>query len=483
MSLSGVETRLPVDHPAPKMPRARVWMIVLLLTAAAAAFRLYKLGEWSFWVDEMFTLMDSLDPQRLYHGMTYPLSYILIGWSMTALGVNEWSARIVPAIFGIITPAMVYLLGRRSFGDAPSAIAAGLLAISPWHLYWSQMARFYTMTLFFSSAAILLVHRGLEVNKKSYMAGAGVLMVMSALSHYSGLLSLVAVGAYAVGVRLLRWPKPQGANLSNWLILFAPFILTALVLGSRAGALFSTYAAGQPTGTSFSNPLVGGAYMVVSISYRIGPALVLLALVGLWLGICRRERGALLLTSAAIVPVVLLVVVGMMSHAENRYAFVVLVPALLLAGSAISEAAGLMMKTNRALAFVIPIAIALPLMQHNASYFSSVSNGERWNYRAAAEFLRSNAQRGDMVYSSMPIPLDYYLKKTGLTVRDLDIGKDITDLPNKPAWLVMEDATRGESASRALARWLETDCNLVAHFPASSPVANYGLSVYYWDGY
>jgi hypothetical protein len=222
--------------------------------------------------------------------------------------------------------------------------------------------------------------------------------------------------------------------------------------------------------------------MIFSISYRLELVIALLAVVGAMTGLARRDRNTLILTCAFAVPAAFLVLTGMMSHAENRYAFVVLPPAAILAGSAITAISRQMWEKNRLLAITIPVLAALPLLQHDAAYFSTAYNGERWNYRSAADFVQANAKPGDIVYSSMPMPLQYYLRHTGLIVQDLNVGKDAGGLPARRSWLVMEDATRGTSESRELSGWLHTKCDLDAHFPAASPATDYGLSVYFWEG-
>ncbi|MEN6371227.1 MAG: glycosyltransferase family 39 protein [Armatimonadota bacterium] len=462
-----------------KVSTAQVWLAVLILTLAAAALRLYRLGDWSFWVDEMFTLRDisGTAGPGLYHGMTYPLSYFLINLSVGHYGVSEWSMRIIPAIVGIATPAMVYLLARKSFGELPAAIASAIIAISPWHIYWSQMARFYTMTLFFSSASLLTLHRGMENNKRGYVAAAGILMALGAASHYSALLIIAAVIVYSGLIYLFRWQHPRGLNLVNAIIFFAPFIIAGIFVLPKAASLLCEYAAGKPTGTHIVNPVKAAGYMVFSIGYRLEPLVAVLAIAGACIGIARRDRGTLFLTCAVAVPVLFLIFTGIMSHAENRYAFIILSAAAILAGTAASNMIRIVREKSRLLAFAIPVIIALPLLQHDVSYFT-VSNGERWNYHAAAGFLRAHAKNGELVYSSMWMPLAYYLKDTGLVVQDLNAGTDAPGLPGSRSWLVMEDATRGESTSRQLAGWIDANCSLKAHFSASSPAADYGISVY-----
>ncbi|MEN6520481.1 MAG: glycosyltransferase family 39 protein [Armatimonadota bacterium] len=480
MATSNVKSSVQFQQPAvEKASTARVWLTALVLTLAAAVFRLYRLGDWSFWVDEMFTLRDisGNGGLGLYHGMTYPLSYFLIGLSVEHYGVSEWSMRIIPAIVGMATPAMVYLLGRKSFGELPSAIASAIIVISPWHLYWSQMARFYTMTLFFSSASILMLHRGIEDNKRGYVAAAGILMALGTASHYSALLIIAAILVYAGLIYLLRWQHPRGLNLVNAVIFLAPFIIGGIFFLPKAVSLFSKYAAGLPTGTHIANPVKAAGYMVFSIGYRLEPLVAVLAIAGACMGIVRRDRGTLALTCVIAVPALFLIAAGIMSHAENRYAFVILPAAAILAGTAASTMIKIVREKSRLLAFAIPIIIALPLLQHDMSYFT-VSNGERWNYRAAADYLRAHISKGETVYSSMWMPLAYYLKDTDLVVQDLNAGTDASGLPSSRSWLVMEDATRGESISRQLSGWIDANCSLKAHFSASSPATDYGISVY-----
>jgi hypothetical protein len=455
--------------------------VVIALTVVAAVLRLYKLGEWSFWVDEMFTLRDSVGRGWRFHGGTFPLSYMLTAVVVKLFGLNEWTARLTPAVFGILTPAMVYLLGRRAFGDVSAAIAAMFVAVSPWHLYWSQMARFYSMTLFFSAASVLALHRAFEDDSRRWAAAAGLLLALGTLSHYSALLLMPGIGLYVLLVLVLRWPRPNGLNWANVLIFLAPFLLGAVAVGMRAGRLIATYVNGHPTGTHIADPLKGGAYMIASLSYRMELALVAMALVAVGIGLARRNRGVLLLATTTAAAVGMLVFFGMMSHAENRYGFVIFGNVAILAALTTGMVTSKVWESNRLVAIAVPIALALPMLQHDVSYFSRVSMGERWNYKGAAQYLREHGRRGETVYSSMPLSLDYYLTSSGLVVRDLNPDTRVTDVAGRRIWFVMEDSTRGESASRELGDWMKSNCRLEANFAATSPAADYGVSVYSFE--
>lgn len=74
-----------------------------------------------------------------------------------ALGVSERAARLGPAWVGVASVPILAVLTRVAFGPAVAASAALLLAILPFHLYWSQMARFYSTGFLFANAFLLML--------------------------------------------------------------------------------------------------------------------------------------------------------------------------------------------------------------------------------------------------------------------------------------------------------------------------------------
>ncbi|MCZ2340574.1 MAG: glycosyltransferase family 39 protein [Bacteroidales bacterium] len=60
-----------------------------------------------------------------------PLMYWLVRLSYTVFGINEFAARLVPAICVHLTILAVYLMGRRSLGERAALWAALLLTASP----------------------------------------------------------------------------------------------------------------------------------------------------------------------------------------------------------------------------------------------------------------------------------------------------------------------------------------------------------------
>ncbi|MEX2343378.1 MAG: hypothetical protein WD647_10705 [Steroidobacteraceae bacterium] len=136
---------------------------LLLVVASALAIRLFRLGYDPFWLDEAWSLWLAqrswIDlwtevPQFEIHP---PLFYSLLKlW--TGFGVDEFTLRLLPAIFGTASAGIAYAICRIAVPGKNSLIAAvvaGLfVAAHPLQIHYSQEIREYSMMAF--AYAILL---------------------------------------------------------------------------------------------------------------------------------------------------------------------------------------------------------------------------------------------------------------------------------------------------------------------------------------
>ena len=77
--------------------------------------RFYRLGVWSLWGDEVFTLTGKEDGFN-FSLLRRSLASDLIWATTSALGMSEWSARLVPVIVGVLSIPVLYFMVRKSFG-------------------------------------------------------------------------------------------------------------------------------------------------------------------------------------------------------------------------------------------------------------------------------------------------------------------------------------------------------------------------------
>ena len=199
-------------------PSALAKRVSILLVAIISAFYLYGLGKLPLLgpdepryvqvAREMFLSGDLITPRL--GGHTWFEKPALLYWMIVAsfkiFGVSEWSARLSPALCGLLTIAAVWCVGRevdRSFGFWSVIASASCLGL----IVFSRAASFdvvVTMTTAWSLAFFLLHELR---NKRSLLAGFYAFVGVSLLAK--GLVGIVipfgVVGAYY----LLRrsWPR------------------------------------------------------------------------------------------------------------------------------------------------------------------------------------------------------------------------------------------------------------------------------------
>ena len=147
-------------------PRVNRWLPWLLLIAAAIVYT-WRLGEMPTYVspDEAIIAVDAhsvATTGRDVHGTSMPLYFYIqvpkserSGWFtpvifylsaavQLVLPFSEWSIRIPSVIVGLTNLVLLFVLGRRLFGNTWIALmSAALLALSPAHYIFSRYALDY----------------------------------------------------------------------------------------------------------------------------------------------------------------------------------------------------------------------------------------------------------------------------------------------------------------------------------------------------
>jgi len=127
------------------------WGFGLWVTLLAAAVRLCGLGVQSLWLDEAFShLFATLPLDMVWQAMIVdavhpPLYYLLMRLVVALVGGSEFALRFPSALAGVLTVALLYRAGRAWSGGRAAGWAALLLALNPFHIWYSQEARMYAL--------------------------------------------------------------------------------------------------------------------------------------------------------------------------------------------------------------------------------------------------------------------------------------------------------------------------------------------------
>lgn len=316
----------------------------LYLTAIlliATVFRLYKLGEWSFWIDEVYSITDALiiTPQAALDIRThfFPISYLLIRGAITTLGVSEWSSRLIPALFGGISILVVYYMGKQLFNRPIAFLAATLLVVHPWHIYWSQNARYYTLLLVFCNLALFFFFRGFEQDRWTDIVAGLCFSALALLTHSTAVLIGIIIATYLVTVlALAKWFElPAGLHRRNIALMLSPLIALVCVDGILLVTTGSSVT--QSMSTKFLETFFGEAnlkpeWIVTGYLHYLGPPLVVLSGLGGIVAVMEKKRIGLFLSIVALVPVTLITLLSPFFFTAYRYAFISMLSWVLLAG-------------------------------------------------------------------------------------------------------------------------------------------------------
>ncbi|MDD4856468.1 MAG: glycosyltransferase family 39 protein [Candidatus Krumholzibacteria bacterium] len=260
------------------------------IIAGAAFLRFFRLAHQSLWVDEIlsykaFTSVEGIPYWKKFlydvHGPLYSL--IMHAWSGVSRS-DVW-LRAPSAIAGVLAVYAFYRWFVESGRKDLAIPAALLMALSPFHLYYSQEMRFYSLLSLFAVVTLIAFERFLRNPTMRTGVALGISFALACLSHFSALFLGAAFVVYlAFSGRLrgdhLRFGAVAGAIV---LVVIAPWIYRELtylrqirVVGISALPVEERLR-GELTLSRWSYPY---ALYAFSTGYSLGPSLRELHLVG-----------------------------------------------------------------------------------------------------------------------------------------------------------------------------------------------------------
>ncbi len=235
----------PVAVAAADIPE-RAWQIsVVAILLIAAVLRLYDLNLVPLHHDEgvngnfLVRLVREgayqYDPAN-YHGPTLYYFSAVIPWITQLLfgaaardnyGMTTFTIRLIPALFGIATIALVFML-RRRLGTIGTLAAALMLAVSPGAVYLSRYYIHETPFVFFTLGIVVAGLRFYETRKPTYLilasASAALLFATKETAFVSAGVLLIAFATTHLYRRMYRAAIGQSSFKNRKPSAFSRFI-------------------------------------------------------------------------------------------------------------------------------------------------------------------------------------------------------------------------------------------------------------------
>jgi mannosyltransferase len=446
----------------PAVQYAVLGSIILIATL----MRFYKLGEWGFWIDEAFTLFYL---HARLHELWTPLSFRLIALTIGVLGVSDWSARLAPALIGIVTIPILYFPTRKLFGPGVALLAVALIALSPWHLHWSQNARFYSALLLFYTLGAFAFYHWLERDRFIYLVAAGIFLLLATMERMNALFFGPAAAVYFLVVSLVpSFGKPAGFRWRNLLLLAAPVILFVFYQVVVAGML-----------TSLNLNIFGRAHnplrVLFSVIYDVGLPLFITGFMGGVYLLVKKNRTGLYIFLGALVPVLLLVLMAPFTQAFSRYVFMTLPFWAILGAVAVKEVFSQIHKSGRIVAVSLLLILFAEPISQNVLYYE-FQHGNREDFKSAFAYVEQDLQPEDLVVTTRPPLAVHYLGVDPIDSNQIDM--DGIAAGSQRAWFVMDSRT---FISDRLQQWLNEKTELKAVYDVYQPGKLVAMRVYLFD--
>ena len=431
--------------------RMSAWLLAAIVLLAAL-LRLPDLGVQSLWYDESATwsqVNGSLADLFVRTAAdNYPPLYNILAWiSVAVFGDAEWVLRLPSALLGIGNVPLIYLLASRIGGRTAGLLAAALLALSAFHIWYSQEARMYALLAFTATAhgwAVLELTRQAKVAVRVLVVISGVALVYS---HPFGALTVAGIALGGMVVLRHDWRRLLELLLLECAVALA-FLPWALVLLGRAQVIAE-----------------GGFWIKQATPAHIWTvvheltSMLIIPFIAAGLLLLRRtdaareaRRAAPLLLVWAVLPLIIAIVASYLVQPVllDRYLAGVLPPILVLASCGLA----LVIRDHRQ--FAAGIAMVSLLAGLGVVF---ASPGERENWRSAIAQLERAIRPGDCI--TMPISMrpvvDYYLRPAWQCL--LPLAND-TPPPAGRLFVVQSPQINGRRVNEAIA----------AQAPAMAPV-------------
>ncbi len=217
-----------------RTPSSKVnWWWVAAITLGALALRVYRIDVQSFWADEVESVRVLFDLReavahvlfRNFHG---PLHKALLFIWAQLFGSSDLALRLLSATIGTLTVPLIYAAGRRWVGERAALFSALLLAVNPFHVWYSQEVRGYVLLM---ALGVLMIWAFLsEIRERSAKSALAVFATSLAgcLSSFGG---LFLIGAHSLLALVAGWRRgyPIGRFVVIQLLVLiclAPYLMS-----------------------------------------------------------------------------------------------------------------------------------------------------------------------------------------------------------------------------------------------------------------
>jgi mannosyltransferase len=462
------------------------YALLAAITAFALVLRFYKLGEWSFWIDEIFTInratihygnLESITRSLPPNTYWFPISLLLSSGALNIFGIDEWSARLVPAIIGSISIPILYFPVKNMFGRQTALIAVLLLAISPWHIFWSQNARFYTSLILFYFLAAMAFFLYLERRRIKYLILFAVFLYLAISERIIGAFLIPVIISYWMGTRVFLGDQ-YSRRLDKYFLflplaigLFVLYEVYHVIIESNASFIINFWETFG--GKSNHGPL----RLSFAIIFQIGIPLVCLGFFGGLKLIFDKNKAGWYVFLGATIPPALLIIMSPFVFTIDRYIFISLPFWIILTAVALKDMM-IRLKGNSAFLSLGVVITVLAFSFSQIYLYFDHQNGNRPDWKGAVAQVSEYLAEGDIIAATWPEMVDYYLGSNEIrSINSLSPASIINS--DQRVWFLIDESTGW--VEPGFYEWIKTNSQLIDVRDVQLPGKSLNILIYLYD--
>jgi hypothetical protein len=460
--------------------------LLILLTLLAAGLRFYKLGEWSYFIDEFHTLENTSEffamvDKRLFKPNTRAAFWVLTKISLDSFGESAFALRLFPAIFGVVTVPLIYFPIKRLFDKYVALSAVLIIAISPWHIYMSQMGRWYTLSFLTAFLALFSFYAFVEWGKKRHCFFYLALTYFGITLHLTGFFVPMIAVVYLLALLVLR-RHYQTKNTKRLLVFLGFHAIVCLAYVPRFVKFINEW--------TELEELVGawGSDFVLKALYHITPSVAVSAIVGLFLLAMFKDRRGLWLGIYCILPFIILSVFALLElNVSARYQLFTLPAVAIAAAFTITYVRGMLPQNRNLMFLALILLMILPSLQTDYLYFTS-EHGYRHRTQEVFQYIKKRMTKDDQLIVAGVYPdheerfyAEHLIRAERIDIDDRQLITSSTESIDlkKRAWIVT--LGRALENPEGFRKWIAENAHLSAEFPTRRAVQDQTLKVYLYS--
>jgi mannosyltransferase len=410
------------------LDRRAVWLVAAL-TLLGALVRFWQLGDWSFQATEMFTLRDSVRPQLSNpRPLGYLLNYFLV---RPVLPLDEFGLRLLPALFGVLGIPVLYFVARRLVGTGAALFCILLLTLSPLHVMYSQLARYWSLVFLLSAVYPFALYLGIRDRNRTMLVVGIVTAILAVLAHPVSIL-LLGGPAIWIAARYLRPSRLRqlwSRKSFRWAV-FGAAVLAIIVAIRFVPLLYGwivQHDRNPGTGQFLQRPPAPpGLKQIFYLAAYLDSLTVPVALggmVGLYLLWRERDRRlAAYLVSLAVFPLVFLALLSLRAPVSQYY-LLPTTPIFFIGAGVFLDRIARLDWGRRPRWLIAATLTAIFVASGMPTLLSDMRDGRRYDFKGVAQWLTPRLGASDLVFSDQYMVTMHYLPAT--EVRKLRSGADL----------------------------------------------------------